>query len=61
MPRAVTELNESLIKERGFKQVRKSMKVVSGGLIEGWNAAPSDTMEINNHDQIMDETNGSGT
>ena len=62
VPRAVTELSESLIKEKGFSQVRKSVKVVSGGKIEGWNAsATKDLMGIDAHDQIMDETNRSGT
>ena len=36
VPRAVTELSESLIKER--LNIRKSLKVASGALIEGWNA-----------------------
>ena len=34
MPKAVTELSESLIKDR--VNVRKSQMVASGALIDGW-------------------------
>lgn len=34
MPKAVTELSESLIKDR--LNVRKSQMIVSGALIDGW-------------------------
>jgi hypothetical protein len=45
VPKAVTEMSESLIKER--LNVRKSQMVASGALIEGWN--PVNPLEFTSH------------
>ncbi len=55
MPKAVTELSESLIKDR--LNVRKSQMVASGALIEGWNAI--NPLEFTSHEQNLDDTNRS--
>jgi hypothetical protein len=46
VPKAVTELSESLIKDR--LNVRKSLMVASGALIEGWNAI--NPLEFTSHE-----------